>query len=63
MISKTTPEKVLKTGTANDSLIGKAIPFLGGRPQRESIINSDDIVNLLIACNTCSTLEEFFKVT
>ncbi len=63
MISKTTPEKIVKTGLTNDSLIGKTIPFLGGRPQRESIIGNDDIMNLLIACNTCSTLEDFFKVT
>ena len=63
MISKTTPEKVLTTGTPNVSWIGKTIPFLGGRPQRDSIINSDDIMNLIIACNTCSSLDEFFKVT
>jgi len=63
MISKVTPEKVLRAESANVSWIGKSIPFMGGRPQRDSIIANDDIMNLIIACNTCSSLDEFFKVT
>jgi hypothetical protein len=38
----------------------KTIPFLGGRPVHDTVIGADDIVNLNIALNTCSTLEEFF---
>ena len=37
------------------------IPFLGGRPERETIIAKDDIMNLEITLNTCSTLDEFLK--
>jgi hypothetical protein len=35
------------------------IPFLGGRPLRQTIIGKDDIMNLAITLNTCSTVEEF----
>ena len=63
MISKITPDKVLRTDSSTVSWIGKFIPFMGGRPRRDTIITDDDIMNLIIACNTCSTLEEFFKVT
>lgn len=63
MISKITPENVLNEKSSDASLIQKNIPFLGGRPQRNIIISPDDITNLIIACNTCSNLEEFFKVT
>lgn len=63
MISKVTPEKVTRTSSKETSLIGKTIPFMGGRPQRDLIISSDDITNLIIACNTCRNLEEFFTVT
>jgi hypothetical protein len=35
------------------------IPFLGGRPKRETIINKDDIMNLEITLNTCASVEEF----
>jgi len=63
MLSKITPDQVQSTEAAFYSYIEKEIPFLGGRPNRSLDINSDDIVNLVIACNTCSTLEEFFAVT
>lgn len=33
------------------------IPFLGGRPERDTIINQDDITNLIIALNT-QTIEQ-----
>ncbi|NLE00978.1 MAG: hypothetical protein GX640_14015 [Fibrobacter sp.] len=39
------------------------IPFMAGRPQREAVVNQDDIVNLQIACNTCNSIEEFIQVT
>jgi hypothetical protein len=35
------------------------IPFLGGRPLRQTIIGKDDIMNLSITLNTCSTVDEF----
>jgi hypothetical protein len=37
------------------------IPFLGGRPKRETIIGPDDIVNLRIALNTNDSVESFIK--
>jgi hypothetical protein len=63
MISKITPDNVVNESTSKVSLVLKNIPFLGGRPQRDTIISSDDITNLIIACNTCSCLEDFYKVT
>ena len=38
------------------------IPFLGGRPNREKIIKSDDIINLTIALNSSKSFEEFLKI-
>lgn len=35
------------------------IPFLGGRPEREKLINSDDLLNLTIALNTSASLDDF----
>jgi hypothetical protein len=35
------------------------IPFLGGRPKRETIISKEDIMNLAITLNTCANVEEF----
>jgi len=35
------------------------IPFLGGRPDRTTIIQHDEIINLSILLNTTKTLEEF----
>jgi hypothetical protein len=35
------------------------IPFLGGRPKRETIISKEDIMNLAITLNTCASVEEF----
>jgi hypothetical protein len=34
------------------------IPFLGGRPARQTIIGKDDILNLEISLGTCSTVDE-----
>lgn len=38
------------------------IPFLTGRPERDTIISNDDIMNLKIALNVCKTLDEFLKI-
>jgi|WetSurMetagenome_2_1015567.scaffolds.fasta_scaffold315940_2 hypothetical protein len=35
------------------------IPFLGGRPERLTVIRADDIVNLKINLNTTDSSEEF----
>lgn len=40
----------------------KAIAVLSNRPERETIISEDDILNLRIALNTESSLEEFIEV-
>jgi len=37
------------------------IPFLEGRPHRETVISGDDMTNLAIALNTSSSLEELLK--
>ncbi len=35
------------------------IPFLGGRPKRETIISKDEITNLQITLYTTRTVNEF----
>ncbi len=35
------------------------IPFLGGRPKRETVIGKEDIMNVVIALNTSATVDEF----
>jgi hypothetical protein len=35
------------------------IPFLGGRPERGTIIGKDDILNLEITLNICTTVNDF----
>lgn len=37
------------------------IPLYSGRPNRDQIINSDDIANLKIALETTSGIPEFVK--
>ncbi|MBN1576915.1 MAG: hypothetical protein JW913_10200 [Chitinispirillaceae bacterium] len=37
------------------------IPFLGGRPQRTTIINHDDCINLTILLNTTTTVDDLLK--
>ena len=44
-----------------DLLESRPIPFMGGRPDRGVAVDTDDILNLLIALNTSSTLEEFLE--
>lgn len=38
------------------------IDFLSGRPERNTVIGSDDITNLQIALNTATTIDEFCVV-
>jgi hypothetical protein len=38
------------------------IGFLTGRPEREQVINDDDILNLRIAVETAETMEELLSV-
>lgn len=38
------------------------IPFMGGRPERDTAIGQEDILNLIIALNTAATLAEFFDL-
>lgn len=37
------------------------IPFMKGRPKRDTIIQNDDILNLVILLNSCKTLKEFLE--
>jgi hypothetical protein len=37
------------------------IPFLSGRPERETVIGKDDLMNLEIAIGTTTTVDEFLK--
>ncbi len=37
------------------------IPFLGGRPKRDDVINHDDCINLSILLNTSSSVEELLS--
>jgi hypothetical protein len=43
------------------SSLKRYIPFMEGRPRRETPIDRDDVVNLEIALNTCKTVSEFLK--
>jgi hypothetical protein len=40
----------------------KTIPFKKGRPERNTIIGADDIMNLRIALNTATSFEEFLAL-
>jgi len=35
------------------------IPFLGGRPARDTVINDEDVMNLRITLGTIDSVEEF----
>jgi hypothetical protein len=37
------------------------IPFLSGRPNRETVIGKDDLMNVAIMLNTTNTVEEVIK--
>jgi hypothetical protein len=38
------------------------IPFLRGRPERDGVIDADDLANLRIALHTAESLDDFFAV-
>ena len=64
MISKMTPEKTKNNDPRQPpQYLRRRIPFMRGRPQRDGVINADDILNLVIACNTCSSLDDFIMHT
>ena len=50
----------IKPDSCEDSI--NSIPFLGGRPKRDTVINSDDIANLNIALNMAKTFKEFIEL-
>lgn len=58
-----TPQKVSKEKSVVLQRVEMHIPFLAGRPQRETTIDHDDYTNLQIAFNTCRSLDEFLEVT
>jgi hypothetical protein len=35
------------------------IPFLGGRPKRDTVITGDDVANVAIALNTTASVKDF----
>jgi hypothetical protein len=37
------------------------IPFLGGRPKRQTVIGKEDIMNLEIALYTSASVQEFLE--
>jgi hypothetical protein len=37
------------------------IPFMGGRPERSTVISADDTLNLVILLNTTTTAEAFIN--
>jgi hypothetical protein len=49
-------------GGSPDNYLGMVIPFLCGRPNRDLIINEDDICNLKIAFGITNTIDELIKI-
>ena len=47
-------------GTEN--LANARIPFLSGRPERETIISMDEIINLTINLNITKSVDEFLQL-
>ena len=58
-----TPERVERENGADLPRTELHIPFLAGRPRRDTAIGTDDLTNLVIAFYTTKTLEEFLDVT
>jgi hypothetical protein len=50
-----------RTIKLEDLLKPDYIPFLSGRPERETIINDDDLMNLEIMVNTTNSVEDFVQ--
>lgn len=46
---------------SSENYIEDIIPFLDGRPHRETVIEDDDILNLSIALHVSKTTDEFLK--
>jgi len=42
-------------------MINRHIPFLGGRPERDLIITTDEIMDLVILLETVKSFEEFLE--
>lgn len=57
-------KKVVDKGLVHfDEFTGKkTIPFLGGRPDRDTVINDDDIANLKINLNVTKSVDEFIEL-
>lgn len=62
MALRMTPDNIAHQSEESSLSTTVLIPFLGGRPQRDTIIGADDIINLRIACNTKISLEEFLQL-
>jgi len=41
--------------------IKKYIPFMGGRPKRDQVINNDDVLNLTITLNTAKNFKKLIE--
>lgn len=54
-------EKIKKEKKSDLPKTNSFIPFLTGRPRRDSAIDTDDIMNLQIAIFTCKSFDEFLK--
>ena len=50
-----------RTIKLEDLLKPDYIPFLSGRPERGTIINDDDLMNLEIMMNTTNSVEDFVQ--
>lgn len=47
---------------AEEAINKKCIPFLEGRPQRDTVIGEDDILNLKIALETAKSFSAFLEM-
>jgi hypothetical protein len=52
-------DKALQRIRLTQVLEGQKIPFLKGRPKRETTILPEEIIDLKIMLNTCKSIEEF----
>lgn len=52
--------KMKNTNSENEVIKNVSVVFTG-RPVRDTVINGDDLVNLKIALETSSSLEEFLE--
>lgn len=51
-----------RTDAAHELKKDHFIPFLEGRPNRDSAINTEDLLNLKIALNTAKSLDDFLSL-